>query len=64
MVLRASSSLIGFAGGAGWGVGVAGGFARTWYEHMLDIERRRLTLSGTPLLPMTARISAGAGITF
>jgi hypothetical protein len=27
-------------------------------------EYRRLTLSGTPLLPMTARISAGAGITF
>jgi len=23
-----------------------GGFARTWLEHMLDIERRRLTLSG------------------
>jgi pimeloyl-ACP methyl ester carboxylesterase len=28
------------------GLVVAGGFARTWYEHMLDIERRRLTLSG------------------
>jgi hypothetical protein len=27
-------------------------------------EYRRLKLSGTPLLPMTARISAGAGITF
>src|SRR5262249_5201039 len=27
-------------------MGVAGGFTRTWYEHMLDIERRRLTLSG------------------
>jgi hypothetical protein len=27
-------------------------------------EYRRLTLSGTPLLPMTARISVGAGITF
>jgi pimeloyl-ACP methyl ester carboxylesterase len=24
----------------------AGGFTRTWLEHMLDIERRRLTLSG------------------
>jgi hypothetical protein len=24
----------------------AGGFTRTWFEHMLDIERRRLTLSG------------------
>ncbi len=28
------------------GLIVTGGFARTWYEHMLDIERRRLTLSG------------------
>jgi pimeloyl-ACP methyl ester carboxylesterase len=28
------------------GLVVTGGFARTWYEHMLDIERRRLTLSG------------------
>jgi hypothetical protein len=27
-------------------------------------EYRKLTLSGTPLLPMTARISAGAGISF
>lgn len=25
-----------------------GGFSRTWYEHMLRIERERLTLSGTP----------------
>jgi pimeloyl-ACP methyl ester carboxylesterase len=24
-----------------------GGFSRTWYEHMLDIERRRLVLSGS-----------------
>lgn len=28
------------------GIIATGGFARTWYEHMLDIERRRLTLSG------------------
>jgi pimeloyl-ACP methyl ester carboxylesterase len=28
------------------GVIATGGFSRTWYEHMLDIERRRLTLSG------------------
>ncbi len=27
-------------------------------------EYRKLTLSGTPLLPMTARITAGAGISF
>jgi hypothetical protein len=31
---------------------------------VLKGEYRRLTLHGTPLLPMTARISAGAGITF
>jgi pimeloyl-ACP methyl ester carboxylesterase len=28
------------------GLIATGGFARTWHEHMLDIERRRLTLSG------------------
>ena len=28
------------------GMVVAGGFARTWYEHILGHERRRLTLSG------------------
>ena len=28
------------------GVIATGGFGRTWYEHMLDVERRRLTLSG------------------
>jgi len=28
------------------GVVAVGGFTRTWYEHMLDIERRRLTSSG------------------
>ena len=27
---------------------LARGFTRTWYEHMLDIERTRLTLSGRP----------------
>jgi pimeloyl-ACP methyl ester carboxylesterase len=30
------------------GVISVGGFTRTWYEHMLDIERRRLTLAGRP----------------
>jgi pimeloyl-ACP methyl ester carboxylesterase len=29
------------------GVIAVGGFARTWYEHMLEIERQRLTLSGS-----------------
>ena len=28
------------------GVIAVNGFSRTWYEHMLDIERRRLTLAG------------------
>ena len=32
--------------GAIAGVIAVGGFSRTWYEHMLDIERRRLTLAG------------------
>ena len=27
---------------------VAGGWIKTWYEHMLEIERRRLGLRGTP----------------
>lgn len=36
------------AEGAGGIAGViaVNGFSRTWYEHMLDIERRRLTLAG------------------
>jgi len=29
------------------GIVAVSGFTRTWYEHMLDIERRRLTLSGS-----------------
>jgi pimeloyl-ACP methyl ester carboxylesterase len=29
------------------GVIAVSGFTRTWYEHMLEIERRRLTLSGS-----------------
>jgi pimeloyl-ACP methyl ester carboxylesterase len=32
-----------------------GGFTRTWYEHMLDIERRRLTFSGM----QPAQVNAG-----
>jgi len=28
------------------GIIATGGYTRTWYEHMLDIERRRLTFSG------------------
>ena len=34
---------------------VVGGWLKTWFEHMLEIERRRLTLAGTP----PARINAG-----
>ena len=34
------------APGAIAGVIAVNGFSRTWYEHMLDIERRRLTLAG------------------
>jgi pimeloyl-ACP methyl ester carboxylesterase len=30
------------------GLIVAGGFSRTWHEHMLEIERERLTLQGLP----------------
>jgi pimeloyl-ACP methyl ester carboxylesterase len=30
------------------GIVALGGFSRTWYEHMLEIERRRLALSGKP----------------
>jgi len=29
------------------GLIVAGGFSRTWFEHMLEIERARMTLEGT-----------------
>jgi len=37
------------------GVIAVSGFTRTWYEHMLDIERRRLTLTGrTPAEVNTA----------
>jgi pimeloyl-ACP methyl ester carboxylesterase len=27
---------------------VSGGWYKTWFEHMVELERRRLTLSGTP----------------
>jgi pimeloyl-ACP methyl ester carboxylesterase len=38
-----------------------GGFARTWYEHMLRIERERLTLSGTPPGGVNAAMKAFTG---
>lgn len=30
------------------GLIISGGFSRTWFEHMLEIERRRMTLEGKP----------------
>jgi pimeloyl-ACP methyl ester carboxylesterase len=40
------------------GVIAAGGFTRTWFEHMLAIERRRLELSGTPPAEVNAAMRA------
>ena len=40
------------------GVIAAGGFTRTWLEHMLAIERRRLVLSGTPPAGVNAAMRA------
>jgi len=42
------------------GVIATGGFARTWYEHMLDIERRRLTLSGAKASAVNAAMKGFA----
>jgi len=42
------------------GIIATGGFARTWYEHMLDIERRRLTFSGAKASEVNAAIKAFA----
>ena len=38
-----------------------GGFSRTWYEHMLRIERERLTLSATPPAEVNAAMKAFTG---
>jgi pimeloyl-ACP methyl ester carboxylesterase len=38
-----------------------GGFSRTWYEHMLRIERERLTLSGSPPAEVNAAMKAFIG---
>jgi pimeloyl-ACP methyl ester carboxylesterase len=43
------------------GLVVAGGFTRTWLEHMLDIERRRLELSGEPPAEVNAAMRAFGG---
>ncbi len=42
------------------GIVATGGFSRTWYEHMLDIERRRLTLSGAKAAEVNAAMKAFA----
>ena len=43
------------------GIVVSGGFTRTWLEHMLAIERRRLTLSGQPAEAVNAAMRAFGG---
>jgi pimeloyl-ACP methyl ester carboxylesterase len=42
------------------GVIATGGFGRTWYEHMLDVERRRLTLSGAKASEVNAAMKGFA----
>jgi len=44
------------------GVMVSGTYARTWYEHILDHERRRLELSETPPADVDAQMRALAEI--
>jgi pimeloyl-ACP methyl ester carboxylesterase len=43
------------------GLIVTGGFTLTWLEHMLDIERRRLTLSGAKPTEVNAAMHAFSG---
>lgn len=42
------------------GLIVSGGFSRTWYEHILGHERRRLTLSGKPPAEVNAAMKSFA----
>ena len=42
------------------GLIVSGGFSRTWYEHILGHERRRLTLSGKPPADVNAAMKSFA----
>ncbi|HEY2629612.1 MAG TPA: alpha/beta fold hydrolase [Usitatibacter sp.] len=42
-------------------IAVSGGFTRTWLEHMLDIERRRLVFSGSTPSQVNAAMRAFAG---
>ena len=39
---------------------VDGGWIKTWYEHMLEIERRRLVLEGTPASQINSRMKSVA----
>ena len=43
-----------------WGYVTVGGWAKTWFEHMLDLERRRVVMAGTPVaqaVPTIARLA-------
>lgn len=44
------------------GIIATGGFTRTWYEHMLDIERRRLTFQGMKPPEVNAGMRALGGL--
>jgi len=63
--------LFGMSNGAGFaplvaenspvrGYVVHGGWIKTWYEHMLEIERRRLVLQGTPAPEINPRMKSVA----
>ncbi|HEX6509564.1 MAG TPA: alpha/beta hydrolase [Chloroflexota bacterium] len=41
---------------------VDGGWIKTWFEHMLEIERRRLTLAGTPPTEINSRMREVAAL--
>ena len=43
-------------------IAVSGGFTRTWLEHMLDIERRRLVFSGSTPSQVNAAMRAFASL--
>lgn len=68
--------VFGLSNGAGWaplvsgsapvkGFAVSGGWVKTWFEHMLEIERRRFALAGKSpgevngLMPRAARLYTG-----
>lgn len=68
--------VLGLSNGAGWaplvsngapvkGYVVAGGWVKTWFEHMMEIERRRFALAGkapgevNDIMPRAARLYTG-----